>query len=74
MYKLEELRIGDVVCLVDQLYVNGHGYHNKVVTIGVVIYFASDISGHGPGDKPNFTSRKAGLRIVSYPIPTSHYT
>jgi hypothetical protein len=56
-YDLEKLRLGDVVCLNDQLCINGRGYYKGAVTIGVVIHGSSDFSGHGPGVDPILSTK-----------------
>lgn len=59
-YGLEDLRLGDVVALRDQLCVNGRGYYKGALTIGVIVHGASDYAGHGPGVNP-VLSTKQGL-------------
>ncbi|MDH5201398.1 MAG: DUF4438 domain-containing protein [Candidatus Bathyarchaeota archaeon] len=54
---LETLRLGDVVCLRDQLCTSGRGYYKGAVTIGVVVHGASDYSGHGPGVNPILSTK-----------------
>ena len=56
-YGLETLRLGDVVCLRDQLCINGRGYWKGAVTIGVIVHGASDYAGHGPGVDPILSSK-----------------
>lgn len=56
-YGLETLRLGDVVCLRDQLCTSGRGYYKGAVTIGVVVHGASDYSGHGPGVNPILSTK-----------------
>jgi hypothetical protein len=56
-YGLETLRLGDIVCLRDQLCTSGRGYYKGAVTIGVVIHGASDYSGHGPGVNPILSTK-----------------
>ncbi len=60
-YGLETLRLGDVVCLRDQLCINGRGYWKGAVTIGVIVHGASDYSGHGPGVNPIMSTRGGRL-------------
>lgn len=64
-YGLETLRLGDIVCLRDQLCTSGRGYYKGAVTIGVVIHGASDYSGHGPGVNPILSTKdgRIGTRI-----------
>jgi hypothetical protein len=46
---LGDLRLGDVVALRDTLISYGKGYHRGAVTVGVVVFGASDVAGNGPG-------------------------
>jgi len=46
---LGDLRIGDLVALRDTLISYGKGYHRGAVTVGVVVFGASDVAGQGPG-------------------------
>lgn len=57
-YRLETLRLGDVVALKDQLCVNGRGYYKGALTIGVIVHGASDYAGHGPGVNPVMSNRE----------------
>ena len=61
-HDLKTLRLGDVVCLRDQLCTSGRGYYKGAMTMGVIVHGASDYSGHGPGVNP-ILSTKDG-RIV----------
>ncbi|MCW4036699.1 MAG: DUF4438 domain-containing protein [Candidatus Bathyarchaeota archaeon] len=60
-YNMERLRLGDVVCLRDQLCTSGRGYYQGAVTIGVIIHGASDYSGHGPGVNPILSTKDGRL-------------
>jgi hypothetical protein len=62
-YGLESLRLGDIVCLRDQLCVNGRGYYKGAVTVGVVIHGSSDFSGHGPGVNPVLSTKDGRLGV-----------
>ncbi|MFP3951727.1 MAG: DUF4438 domain-containing protein [Candidatus Bathyarchaeia archaeon] len=57
-YGLEDLRLGDVVALRDQLCINGRGYYKGAVTIGVIVHGASDYAGHGPGVNPVLSTKQ----------------
>jgi len=48
-YRLDELRFGDIVALVDADNRHGYSYRKGAVSIGVVVHGDSAISGHGPG-------------------------
>jgi len=58
---LKNMRLGDLVALVDQYCGYGRGYFKGGITIGVVVHGASDISGHGPGVNPILTSMKSDI-------------
>jgi len=58
---LETLRLGDVVCLRDQLCTSGRGYYKGAITIGVVVHGASDYSGHGPGVNPILSTKEGRI-------------
>jgi len=60
-YGLETLRLGDVVCLKDQLCINGRGYYRGATTVGVIIHGASDYAGHGPGVNPILSTKDGRL-------------
>jgi len=62
-YGLESLRLGDIVCLRDQLCINGRGYYKGAVTVGVVIHGSSDFSGHGPGVNPVLSTKDGRLGV-----------
>jgi hypothetical protein len=60
-YGLEDLRLGDIVSLRDQLCINGRGYYKGALTIGVIIHGASDFAGHGPGVNPILSTKDGRL-------------
>jgi hypothetical protein len=62
-FNLESLRLGDIVCLKDQLCINGLGYWKGAVTVGVIIHGASDYSGHGPGVNPIMSTKDGPLEV-----------
>jgi len=71
---LKNMRLGDVVALVDQYCGYGRGYYKGGITIGVVVHGASDISGHGPGVNPIMTSLKGDiLTTVLEDANIAHY-
>ncbi len=51
-YRLEKLKIGDVVAIRDHYDNYGTGRYKGAVTIGVCIHGWSDHAGHGPGLNP----------------------
>ena len=48
-YKLDQLRFGDIVALLDHDNRYGRDYHKGAVSIGVVVHSDCKIAGHGPG-------------------------
>jgi|GEM_PF-43545 len=60
-YGLEDLRIGDIVAVMDQDNRYGRGYLTGAVSIGVVMHSDCVINGHGPGFTTLLTTPKAGL-------------
>jgi hypothetical protein len=48
-YGLHELRLGDIVAIVDADHSFGRIYRTGAVSIGIVAHGCSDIAGHGPG-------------------------
>ncbi len=62
-FNMESLRLGDIVCLRDQLCINGRGHWKGAVTVGVIIHGASDYSGHGPGVNPIMSTKDGRLEV-----------
>ena len=62
-YGLESLRLGDIVCLRDQLCINGRGYYKGAITIGVIVHGSSDYAGHGPGVNPIMSTKDGRLAV-----------
>ena len=48
-YKLDKVRFGDFVALLDHDNRYGRDYHQGAVTIGVVVHSDCKLAGHGPG-------------------------
>lgn len=59
---LENLRIGDLVACRDVLMSYGKGYYRGAVTVGVVVFGASDQAGHGVGVFAIFASKNGKIR------------
>lgn len=59
-YKLDTLRFGDIVAIIDADHSYGRTYRQKSVSIGVIVHSRSIVAGHGPGVTTLFTS-KMGL-------------
>ncbi len=56
-YGLGDLRLGDLVGILDSDTRFGRSFHEGAVTIGVVIHGDSRLSGHGPGVTPLFCTK-----------------
>lgn len=48
-YRLDELRLGDLVALLDCDNTNGRNFITGALSIGVIVHGSCKISGHGPG-------------------------
>ncbi len=48
-YKLDKIRFGDFVALLDHDNRYGRDFHKGAVTIGVVVHSDCKLAGHGPG-------------------------
>jgi hypothetical protein len=48
-YKLDKIRFGDIVALLDHDNRYGRDYHKGAITIGVVVHSDCKLAGHGPG-------------------------
>jgi hypothetical protein len=57
-YKLDQLKLGDIVAILDHDNVYGRCYRKGAVTIGVVIHADCLSAGHGPGVTTIFSSAK----------------
>jgi hypothetical protein len=61
---LEDLRIGDVVCLADCDHRYGRGYRPGYLTIGVISTGQCMLFGHGPGPSSLLSGRAEAFRII----------
>ncbi|MBI4412536.1 MAG: DUF4438 domain-containing protein [Deltaproteobacteria bacterium] len=64
-YRLEGLRFGDLVAIIDHESTFGWSYKKGAVSIAVVVHGNSFLAGHGPGVQTIFTSRDGLIQ----PIP-----
>jgi len=55
-YGLEDLRLGDLVAILDADHSFGRIYKKGAVSVGIVVHTDCVISGHGPGVTSLFTS------------------
>jgi hypothetical protein len=63
-HRLDKLRLGDFVALMDSDNTYGRHFLTGAVTIGVVIHSNSILSGHGPGVATLLSSRKSLIKPV----------
>jgi len=63
-YKLDKLRFGDLVAIMDADHTYGRIYRTGAITVGVVVHSDCVISGHGPGVTTLFTSGKGKIELV----------
>ncbi|MCO6431450.1 MAG: DUF4438 domain-containing protein [Deltaproteobacteria bacterium] len=61
-YKLDSLRFGDLVAIVDADHSYGRRYLQGAVSVGVVVHSCSDMSGHGPGVTTLLTSPEGVIK------------
>jgi hypothetical protein len=60
-YGLRELRLGDIVAIIDADHAYGRIYRTGAVSIGIVAHGCSDIAGHGPGVTSLLTSPSGAI-------------
>ncbi len=63
-YKLETLRFGDIVAIINADHNFGRIYRTGAVSIGVISHSGSNIAGHGPGVTSLFTSPPGNIEPV----------
>ena len=64
---LEDLRLGDLVALLDADHTFGRVYRKGAVSIGVVVHCDCVVSGHGPGVMTVFTSSRGKITPFTDP-------
>jgi len=62
-YGLRELRLGDVVAIVDADNSYGRIYRSGAISVGVVVHGHSQLAGHGPGVTTILTSAKGEIDV-----------
>jgi len=62
-YGLRELRLGDVVAIVDADNSYGRIYRGGAISVGVVVHGRSFVAGHGPGVTTLLTSTKGEIDV-----------
>ena len=60
-YGLEDLRLGDLVAVIDADHSYGRVYREGAVSVGIVVHSNCVTSGHGPGVTTLFTSRNGKI-------------
>jgi hypothetical protein len=63
-YRLDTLRFGDLVAIVDGDTRFGPSYRKGKVTVGVIVHGDSTVSGHGPGVTPLLTGSARQIQPV----------
>jgi hypothetical protein len=63
-YGLEDLRLGDVVAVMDADHTFGRTYRTGAVSIGVVVHSRCTTAGHGPGVTTLMSSREGRIEPV----------
>lgn len=66
-YKLESLRFGDIVAVIDADHSYGRIYRQGAISIGVISHSQSVVAGHGPGVTTLFTSPQGNIELVITP-------
>ena len=61
MFKLAELRLGDIIAIMNHYDAWGRGRYEGAVTIGVIVHGWSDSAGHGPGVNPIMAARNGEI-------------
>ncbi|MFC2167794.1 DUF4438 domain-containing protein [Acidobacteriota bacterium] len=62
-YSLEEIKLGDLIAIVDHYDYYGRGRYKGAVTIGVCIHGFSESSGHGPGLNPVLAALPGKIKL-----------
>ncbi len=66
-HKLDAIRLGDFVALLDSDNVYGRHFRAGAVTIGIIVHSDSNLSGHGPGVATLLTAAGPAIRPVIDP-------
>ncbi len=62
-YGLRELRLGDIVAIVDADHSFGRIYRGGAISVGVVVHGRSFVAGHGPGVTTLLTSATGAIDV-----------
>jgi hypothetical protein len=60
-YDLKELRLGDIVAIIDADHSFGKIYRQGMISLGTVIHMNCVTAGHGPGVTSLMTSSSGGI-------------
>ncbi|TAM59654.1 DUF4438 domain-containing protein [bacterium] len=66
-HELANIRLGDIVAIIDAEHSYGRIYKTGAVSIGIVVHGASAIAGHGPGVSSLMTSGEGKIEPVLDP-------
>ncbi|GIX08063.1 MAG: DUF4438 domain-containing protein [Candidatus Poribacteria bacterium] len=66
-FGLSDLRLGDLVAILDADHTYGRSYFSGAVSVGVVVHSDSYVAGHGPGVTTLLTSRTGAIRPKTDP-------
>jgi hypothetical protein len=55
-FELDDLRLGDLVAIIDADHTYGRIYKQGAISVGIVVHTNCVIAGHGPGVTTLFTS------------------
>jgi len=73
-WKLDKIRFGDLVAIMDADHTYGRIYKTGAVSIGVIVHSDCVISGHGPGVTTLFTSTKGLIEpVITKNANIGHY-
>lgn len=62
-YGLRDLRLGDIVAIIDADHSYGRIYRTGAISVGVVVHGRSFVAGHGPGVTTLLTSRSGAIDV-----------
>jgi Domain of unknown function (DUF4438) len=63
-YGLRDLRLGDMVAIIDADHSYGRIYRTGAISVGVVVHGRSYVAGHGPGVTSLLTSPNGHLELI----------
>lgn len=66
-YRLDTLRFGDIVAIIDADHAHGRIFLEGAIAVGVIVHGDSRVAGHGPGVTTLLTSRTGNIDLVIDP-------